>query len=104
MENAPAYFRAWPGDAEVAVALTFGLSMDDQVFLLSRIRERYAALILDATLVLMLLVPAVMRLVGDANWWAPGPLRRFYARHGIREDDGPAPGAVEKPAPEPVSI
>jgi hypothetical protein len=51
----------------------------------------------------MLLVPAVMRLVGDANWWAPGPLRRFYALHGIREDDGLAPDAVEAPAPEPVS-
>jgi trehalose monomycolate/heme transporter len=51
----------------------------------------------------MLLVPAVMRMVGDANWWAPAPLRRFYARHGIREDDRPAPGSIEKPAPEPVS-
>ena len=60
------------------------------------------ALILDATLVRMLLVPAVMRLAGDANWWAPAPLRRFYARHGIHEDDGPAPGAVQAPAPEPV--
>jgi RND superfamily putative drug exporter len=135
-------------------AIMFGLSMDYQVFLLSRIRERYdvirdntaaiasglqrtggvitsaalllvivigmfslssitfikmlgvgmiVALILDATLVRMLLVPAVMRLVGDANWWAPAPLRRFYARHGIREDDGPAPGPVEAPDPEPVS-
>jgi RND superfamily putative drug exporter len=135
-------------------AIMFGLSMDYQVFLLSRIRERYdiirdntaaiasglqrtggvitsaalllviviglfslssitfikmlgigmiVALILDATLVRMLLVPAVMRLVGDANWWAPAPLRRFYARHGIREDDGPAPGAIEEPAAEPVS-
>jgi uncharacterized membrane protein YdfJ with MMPL/SSD domain len=135
-------------------AIMFGLSMDYQVFLLSRIRERYdqtgdntaaiasglqrtggvitsaalllvvvigmfslssitfikmlgvgmiVALVLDATLVRMLLVPAVMRLVGDANWWAPAPLRRFYARHGIREDDGPAPGAAVAPAPEPVS-
>jgi trehalose monomycolate/heme transporter len=134
-------------------AIMFGLSMDYQVFLLSRIRERYditgdntssiasgvqrtggvitsaalllviviglfslssitfikmlgvgmiVALILDATLVRLLLVPAVMRLAGDANWWAPGPLRRFYARHGIREDDGPTPGAVQAPAPEPV--
>jgi len=60
------------------------------------------ALILDATLVRLLLVPAVMRLAGDANWWAPGPLRRFYARHGIHEDDGPAAGPVEVAAPEPV--
>jgi uncharacterized membrane protein YdfJ with MMPL/SSD domain len=39
----------------------------------------------------VLLVPAVMRLLGPANWWAPRPLRRLYARYGIREaDDGPA--------------
>jgi trehalose monomycolate/heme transporter len=134
-------------------AIMFGLSMDYQVFLLSRIRESYdishdntraiasglqrtggvitsaalllviviglfslssitfikllgvgmiVALILDATLVRMLLVPAVMRLAGDANWWAPAPLRRFYARHGIREDDGPASGTVAEPAPTPA--
>ena len=34
-----------------------------------------------------------MRLLGRANWWAPAPLRRLYARYGIREDDGPAPAA-----------
>jgi uncharacterized membrane protein YdfJ with MMPL/SSD domain len=43
------------------------------------------ALVLDATLVRVLLVPATMRLLGNANWWAPGPLRRLYARYGIRE-------------------
>jgi len=53
----------------------------------------------DASIVRVLLVPAVMRLLGPANWWAPGPLRRLYARYGLREAD-PA-GAV--PAPEPVS-
>jgi RND superfamily putative drug exporter len=45
-----------------------------------------------------------MRMLGDANWWAPAPLRRFYARHGIHEDDGPAPGAVEAPAPAPAPV
>ena len=135
-------------------AIMFGLSMDYEVFLISRIRERYdqtgdntgaiasglqrtggvitsaalllvvvigmfslssitfikllgvgmiVALILDATLVRLLLVPATMRLLGDANWWAPAPLRRFYSRHGIREDDGPAPAAINEPAHEPVS-
>ena len=124
------------------LAIIFGLSMDYEVFLLSRIRERYdqtgdntasvaaglqrtggvitslalllivvvgafsasgitfiklmgvgmiVALILDATVVRVLLVPATMRLLGRANWWAPGPLRRLYARFGIREDvPGPA--------------
>ena len=57
------------------------------------------ALVLDATIVRVLLVPAVMRLLGPANWWAPRPLRGLYARYGIRESE--APGAA--PAPQPVS-
>jgi RND superfamily putative drug exporter len=31
-----------------------------------------------------------MRLLGRANWWAPRPLRRLYARYGFKEDS-PAP-------------
>lgn len=58
------------------------------------------ALVVDATLVRMLLVPAVMRLLGEANWWAPAPLRRLYDRFGIREDDGPRPVAIADPEPE----
>ena len=108
----------------ITTILGLGLGIDYGLFLVGRFREELhrqdsvedavartvatagrtviAALILDATLVRMLLVPAVMRLAGDANWWAPAPLGRFYARHGIREDDGPAPGAVAEPEPEPV--
>jgi trehalose monomycolate/heme transporter len=59
------------------------------------------ALIVDATLVRALLVPATMRLLGRANWWAPGPLRRVYARFGIRESDSPAEPV---PAREPVPV
>ena len=47
------------------------------------------ALIVDATIVRVLLVPATMRLLGRANWWAPGPLGRVYRRYGIREQDAP---------------
>ena len=126
------------------LAIIFGLSMDYEVFLLSRIRERYdqtgdntiavaaglqrtggvitslallliivvgafsasgitfiklmgvgmiVALLVDASVVRVLLVPATMRLLGRANWWAPRPLRRLYARYGIKE---------ESPAPLPV--
>jgi trehalose monomycolate/heme transporter len=58
------------------------------------------ALILDATLVRVLLVPATMRLLGRANWWAPRPLRRLYARYGIAEhDDGPAAAKGTVPVP-----
>jgi len=137
------------------LAIIFGLSMDYEVFLLSRVRERYdvtgdnttavasglqrtggiitslalllvivvgafsasgitfiklmgigmiIALVVDATIIRVLLVPATMRLLGPANWWAPRPLRRFYARYGIREDAGPAPAApaaVPEPAGQP---
>jgi len=44
------------------------------------------AIIVDATLVRALLVPATMRLLGRWNWWAPGVLARLYARYGIREE------------------
>jgi uncharacterized membrane protein YdfJ with MMPL/SSD domain len=50
------------------------------------------ALLIDATIIRILLVPATMRLLGRANWWAPRPLRRLYARYGIKED---TPGQVQ---------
>ena len=127
--------------------IAFGLSMDYEVFLLSRIKEEYdishdnvssvalglertgrivtaaaallavvflafatsqvtfiklfglglaLAVILDATLVRGALVPAFMRLAGNANWWAPAPLRRLHARFGISEG-----GPAEAPAVPP---
>jgi len=128
------------------LAIIFGLSMDYEVFLLSRIRERYdltgdntaavaaglqrtggvitslallliivvgafsasgitfiklmgvgmiVALIVDASVIRVLLVPATMRLLGRANWWAPRPLRGLYARYGIKEE---SPARVPVPA------
>jgi RND superfamily putative drug exporter len=125
-------------------ALAFGLSMDYEVFLLSRIREEYAAtadnqaavasglqrtgwlitsaavlfaavlaafstselifikqigvglaiaVVMDATLVRGLLVPATMRLLGRWNWWAPRPLRALWRRIGLHEEPL-SPGAA----------
>jgi len=129
--------------------IAFGLSMDYEVFLLSRIHEywrssgqtradndesvalglahtgrvvtaaaagmsiSFAALIaaqvsfmrmygigltvavlIDATLVRMMLVPAFMHVMGRANWWAPKPLARLYDRFGVSETGG---GAHEMP-------
>lgn len=116
--------------------VAFGLSMDYEVFLLSRIKEEYdrsgdndhavaaglektgrlvtaAALLLsitffafatsdvtfikmfglglaiavlvDAFIVRSTLVPALMKLAGERNWWAPPPLRRLHDRIGISE-------------------
>ncbi|MGY1670368.1 MMPL family transporter [Geodermatophilus sp. SYSU D00710] len=138
----------------LVLAIVFGLSMDYEVFLLSRIREQYdltgdnttavatglqrtggiitsaallllvvigafslsgitfikmigvamaIAIVVDATVVRVLLVPASMRLLGRANWWAPGPLRRVYARYGIRESDGEVPVPRER-VPEPAGV
>jgi len=121
-------------------ALAFGLSMDYEVFLLSRIKERFdatgdsraavasglqrtgwlissaalllavvlvamstskivfiqqigvglaIAVIMDATLVRSLLVPATMRLLGRWNWWAPRPLRAIWRRIGLSEAEAP---------------
>ncbi|SCG57980.1 MMPL family transporter [Micromonospora halophytica] len=53
------------------------------------------AIVVDATLVRALLVPATMRLLGRWNWWAPGPLARVYRRYGIRETDEPGPAVPE---------
>ncbi|MER5333978.1 MMPL family transporter [Micromonospora sp. NPDC002717] len=55
------------------------------------------AIVVDATLVRALLVPATMRLLGRWNWWAPGPLGRVYRRYGIREAADPEP-APQDPA------
>jgi RND superfamily putative drug exporter len=138
--------------------IAFGLSMDYEVFLLSRIMEehhrgadnteavargldrtgpvvtaaaflmaivfgallisgltflkQYAlgltiAVLVDAFVIRATLVPAVMQLAGNANWWAPGPLRRLHTAVGLGEVggdlSGPGPaGGLPRPAgPEP---
>ena len=83
----------------------FGLSMDYEVFLLPKIREEYdrtgdnglavgrglaAAVLVDATVVRLVLVPAVMEPLGKANWWLPGWLDRLLP--GPRAEGAPASG------------
>ena len=48
------------------------------------------AVLIDATLVRMVLVPATMELLGKANWWLPGPLARVLPKTSLREDESPA--------------
>ncbi|MFN6550158.1 MMPL family transporter [Mycolicibacterium septicum] len=62
--------------AQVAFMRMFGLGLT-------------IAVLVDATLVRMLLVPAFMHLMGQWNWWAPAPLARLHERFGISES-GPA--------------
>jgi RND superfamily putative drug exporter len=50
------------------------------------------AVLIDASIVRALLVPSLMQLLGEWNWWAPAPLRRLHERYGISE-------ALPEPAP-----
>jgi putative drug exporter of the RND superfamily len=78
------------------VFLAFGFST---VFFMKEIAVGMAVgVMLDATVVRALLVPSLMRLLGEWNWWAPAPLRRFQQRFGISESEGPEP-----PAPKPAT-
>ena len=43
------------------------------------------AVLIDATIIRALLVPSLMELLGEWNWWAPAPLQRVYERIGLRE-------------------
>ncbi len=60
------------------------------------------AVVVDATLVRMLLLPAVMTLMGRRNWWAPAPLRRLHERLGLSEEPPTAPTVVEAAEPDRV--
>jgi uncharacterized membrane protein YdfJ with MMPL/SSD domain len=67
------------------VFLAFGVST---VFFMKQIAVGAAVgVLLDATVVRALLVPSLMRLLGDWNWWAPRPLARLHRRIGLSERD-----------------
>ena len=60
------------------------------------------AVALDALVVRTLLVPATMRLLGNLNWWAPGPLARLHRRLGFAHHSGDDPAETAAPAPAPL--
>lgn len=154
--------RIDPSNLVLVGVIAFGLAMDYELFLLSRVREEHlrgrtaddaivvglertgrtitsAALLLvvvlvamgtsgvaflkviglglafavlvDATLVRALLVPATLRLLGRAVWWLPAPLARLHARVGLSEGEpstGPRadaqPGAPAPSADRPREL
>lgn len=59
------------------------------------------AVVIDATIIRGVVVPAFLRLAGDLNWWAPAPLRWLHSRIGISE--GPSEAVEQIPAAEPVA-
>jgi RND superfamily putative drug exporter len=60
------------------------------------------AVIIDATIVRALLVPSLMALLGEWNWWAPGPLRRLHDRYGLTEGELPPPAQAWAGSPSRV--
>jgi RND superfamily putative drug exporter len=72
------------GAVMIAVALgAFGTS--HVIFLKELGLGTAAAVLIDAFIIRALLVPALMTLLGDWNWWSPAPLRRLHNRLGINE-------------------
>ncbi|GIG90914.1 MMPL family transporter [Plantactinospora endophytica] len=72
--------------AAAVLAASFATYATGQVVFLQQLGVGMAlAVLVDATLIRGVLVPALMRLAGHANWWAPGPLRRLHHRIGLTE-------------------
>ena len=72
--------------AALCIAVVFGAFAVSSVFFMKEIAVGQAVgVLVDATIVRALLVPSLMRLLGDWNWWAPRPLRVVHRRFGFRE-------------------
>jgi uncharacterized membrane protein YdfJ with MMPL/SSD domain len=75
--------------AALLLAVVFIAFTTGSIFFMKQVGVGQAvAVAIDASIVRALLVPALMRLLGDWNWWAPRPLRRLHERLGLAE---PAP-------------
>ena len=86
--------------AALAIAVVFLAFSVSSVFFVKQIAIGMAVgVMLDATVVRALLVPSLMRLFGEWNWWAPRPLKRFHERFGFSEAEEPD-SPVSQPAPE----
>jgi RND superfamily putative drug exporter len=138
----------------IMLSLLFGLSMDYQVFLVSRMHEEWthtgdnrravtigqastgrvitaaatimicvfiafvfggqrviaefgiglaAAVLIDAFVIRTVLVPALMHIVGPANWWLPGRLDRILPHLSVEPDEAPTEPSPPSPAVRPVA-
>jgi RND superfamily putative drug exporter len=77
--------RLITGAAAIMVAVFSAFALADLVLIKAIGLGMALAVAIDATLVRALVVPATMRLLGDLNWWAPGPLARLQRRIGFSE-------------------
>jgi putative drug exporter of the RND superfamily len=77
--------RLITGAAAIMVGVFSAFALADIVLIKAIGLGMALAVAIDATLVRALVVPATMRLLGDLNWWAPGPLARLQRRIGLSE-------------------
>jgi RND superfamily putative drug exporter len=77
--------RLITGAAAIMVGVFAAFALADIVLIKAIGLGMALAVAIDATLVRALVVPATMRLLGDLNWWAPGPLARLQRRLGLAE-------------------
>jgi uncharacterized membrane protein YdfJ with MMPL/SSD domain len=72
--------------AALLFAVAFGAFLSSQIIITKELGlGTAAAVLIDASIIRALLVPALMTLLGRWNWWAPRPLRRLHARIGFSE-------------------
>jgi uncharacterized membrane protein YdfJ with MMPL/SSD domain len=81
--------------AAILLAVALGAFVTSDLVFLKELGVGAAlAVLIDAFVVRGLLVPALMRLLGRANWWSPAPLRRLHERLGVAESSpGPIGGS-----------
>jgi uncharacterized membrane protein YdfJ with MMPL/SSD domain len=97
------------GAALIMVTVFAAFALADTVTIKSIGVGMALAVALDATIIRVLLVPATMRLLGNWNWWAPGPLGRLAERFGFShvedEEDLAAASGTHEPTepPEPAA-
>jgi RND superfamily putative drug exporter len=72
--------RLITGAALIMATVFFGFGVARAVMVKEMGIGMGIAIVMDATVIRALLVPATMRLLGDWNWWAPGPLKRLWER------------------------
>jgi RND superfamily putative drug exporter len=72
--------------AALLLSIAIGAFVTSQIIFIKELGLGTAiAVLIDATVIRALLVPSLMQLLGEWNWWAPAPLARLYARIGLRE-------------------
>jgi hypothetical protein len=72
--------------AALLFAVAFGAFLTSKIIITKELGlGTAAAVLIDATIIRALLVPALMQLLGRWNWWAPAPLRRLHARLQLAE-------------------